>query len=1067
MQSRTSPITLAIATIASVLMTIAATAPAYADPERRAAGSDSNSLRWSWIHTSRYGDIIRKTDRVTYTDAGAFTPIACDATGDELPDIIFANDKGLHVLGYIPYGDPVDEVTRSLEEQSELVTVAPPAHSQSFGTLVTCLPGSTQNSHMIAVSDDTHLYLYAPGEGGNTPTLVTTIDVGEHITALAGGPRNALTPSFAIGTATGVSIVKTGALGTSEESMPLSHTDPQKWDIDGSQGLHIIALETTRGSYAVGSPATQSVFVASAATKSTQFADRAIRIEDKATGTNTAFGASLAAIADLDGDGTPNLAIGAPEANAGRGAIALVAIPDSGHITVTTSSQNPSPIVNELGGDAGFLLLRGTAGRLGASLAWIDGGTQAGALLVGHPQDPEHTGGLIISEKALNRNYNTGQGIIDIPSGQMTTIASGEAGQGDAGSRVGIIPRRGNDPLVGLYTADSTQQVDVWTVDMSRQSDPTHDENEEIIAPIPQPLAPTAQPALSPLDTEEKKIWLGEFTSGLGSSLARGRCDVTGDGKADIISGNVVRSEWKWDPFYAETTPTQGWIFNVTGQIQIIPGGTPGQALPSPDTISINGPKRTPDPAVDSGIGLSVACLGDVNGDGIDDIAFGSHTTAKIWVIFGGTHLSDVDLNALKPEYGWAVDLTAKGSAGFQISRVGDLNKDGLADLGFVVANAAYASGTSDVERGSAYILAGKKDGTTIDMKDLEAPNTAIIKTIHTPTGHTMNAFTPVGDINADGVADFVIADFQHRNDEWVMPGMAWVVYGDSSPEVTAGEAGRGYALTMPFDRSHRLGAGNSIAPLGDVNGDGVGDFLIGFDGGQLLYQGSGGVALVLGAATPLGVSTPDLVISPLDLANQSDRVRVITGRRGTEETGFGYALDALERGKDTPLIAVGAWGDHTDGRAYLFSADQFTAPVRSIDEVEAEVIESAGERARFGHSLAFVGDLLGADTLAIGGDGVIDDEAQNEQGYAHSAHIMALRVSTPIAEEANTPPSQEQNEDEAHAHASKEHVSSPSSAGRAGALARSGVDTRIALIALLLLGVGAGLYGRRVARSA
>ena len=1060
MQRRKSPITIAIATLAAAVMTTIAAAPAHADPERRAAGSDSDSLRWSWIHTSRYGDIIRKTDRVTYTDAGAFTPIGCDATADGLPDIVFANDEGLHVLGYIPYGDPADEVTRTLAEQNELVTVPRPEGSQGFGKLVTCLPGAVKGSAMIGVADQSRVYLYASGTDGSAPALVKTIDIGERITALAGGPRNALSPSIAIGTAKGVSVVKIEPLLSNGGSVGLSETDPQTWTIDGSQGLSIVALETARGHYAIGSPASRTVFVASAATKSAQFTDKAIRIEDKAEAADTAFGASLAAIADLDGDGTPNLAIGAPGANGGRGAVALVATPDSGSITVTTSSQDSSPVVNELGGNAGFLLLRGSAGRLGASLAWIDGGTEAGALLVGHPQDPEHTGGVIISQKALNRNYNTGQGITDIPSGQMATIASAEGGEGDAGSRVGIIPRRGDDPLVGLYTADSTNRVDVWTVDMSRQSEPTHDENEPIVAPIPEPPAPTAEAALSPLDTDAKKIWLGEFTSGLGSSLARGRCDVTGDGKADIISGNVVRSEWKWDPFYAESTPTKGWVFNVTGQIQIIPGGTPGKELPSDETISINGPKRTPDPAVDSAVGLSVACLGDVNGDRIDDIAFGSHTTAKVWVIFGGGHLREVDLNALKPEYGWAVDLPEKGSGGFQISRVGDVDNDGLADLGFVVANAAYALGTGDSERGTAYILKGKKDGATIDLKNLDAPNEAVIKKIHTPEGHTMNAFTPVGDINADGVEDFVIADFQHRNDEWVMPGMAWVVYGDSSPEVRAGEAGRGFVLSMPFDRSHRLGAGNSIAPLGDADGDGVGDFLIGFDGGQLLHQGSGGVALVLGRKTPVGTPVADLVISPLDAAAQSERVRVITGRSGEEGIGFGYAVDALERAEQPPLVALGAWGENTNGRARLFSADQFSAPVRSIDEVEAEIIESAGERARFGRSIAFVGDLLGAPSLAIGADGVIDDEAKDEQGYAHSAHIMALRVSEPPSEGGSGADGKQGKQESGGAVAS-------SSAASEKALARTGIDARIGLAALVLLLAGAALHGSRSARRA
>lgn len=47
MQRRKTPTTIAITALAAVVMTMIAASPAHADPERRAAGSDSDSLRWS------------------------------------------------------------------------------------------------------------------------------------------------------------------------------------------------------------------------------------------------------------------------------------------------------------------------------------------------------------------------------------------------------------------------------------------------------------------------------------------------------------------------------------------------------------------------------------------------------------------------------------------------------------------------------------------------------------------------------------------------------------------------------------------------------------------------------------------------------------------------------------------------------------------------------------------------------------------------------------------------------------------------------------------------------------
>lgn len=46
--------------------------------------------------------------------------------------------------------------------------------------------------------------------------------------------------------------------------------------------------------------------------------------------------------------------------------------------------------------------------------------------------------------------------------------------------------------------------------------------------------------------------------------------------------------------------------------------------------------RKTQDPAADAAIGLSVACIGDANGDGVDDLAFNSHTMGRVWVIYGG-----------------------------------------------------------------------------------------------------------------------------------------------------------------------------------------------------------------------------------------------------------------------------------------------------------------------------------------------------------------------------------------------------------------------------------------------
>ena len=952
--------------------------------ERRASGADSDSLRFSWIYESRYGDIIRKTDRLTYKDAGATTPVSCDITGDSLADMIFANRTGLHVLPYIPYGDPSDEVEISLSEQRNLLTTAAPAGENAFGNAVTCV--SIKGAPHVAVAGERAVYLYSSDSAA--PRLLAAIDPDADVLAIAGSPDS---PFLAVGTADKVTIVDTARFETtpkppappsdpptgsnddewnedgpepplgsggeldpdvadlfdSDDSTPersatetgaesdasapgarrlLRDIASATWNVDTSKGLALLAFGSD---LAVGTPATSTVAYAPASASSLDGAPRIVGASKQ--GASAEFGAAIARIGDINADGAPDLAVGAPGHNNEAGAFAVV---QAGIDTVIDLDSTASAPVHasESAKRTGYLFRSPLYGRLGASLAWVDGGEYPGALFVGRPKDGEHPGALAISAKAFTQDFNAGQGILDLPGAHHATFVSAEGGESDPGAGLGIIPRRGDDPLQGVYTSDSKGRIDVWTVDMSRQGEKTHSDDEEIVAPIPEPQPRKEETSFVPLDTPTEKSWLGEFSSGLGGSLARGACDVTGDGRPDIISGNVVRSQWKWDPYYAESTPTRGWILNVTGEISIIPGGTAGQALPSAETISILGPRRTADPATDANIGFSVACLGDVNKDGVDDIAFGSHTMSRVWVVFGGSHLRDVDLNKLDPAHGWYVDLPSVGAGAFNITRVGD--------------------------------------------------------------------------VNGDGTADYVVTDFQHMRD-YVIPGKAWVVYGRAADatsdrsaagaRVRAGAPGAGFALTMPFDASHRLGAGTSVANVGDVTGDSIDDFVIGFDGGLLANQGTGGVALVAGEKAAIGQELDDVVISPKDPGATSARVRIITGPEGEKDHGFGYAVDALPiPGSGSAMLVVGAYGSTGNGRAWVFSTDEFASDPRGIADIKATEIASRGERSRFGRAVAFIGDYLGKATVAIGGDGVIDDAATGDQGFAHSAHILARAVDLP-----------------------------------------------------------------------
>ncbi|MDO5722555.1 MAG: integrin alpha [Actinomycetaceae bacterium] len=1026
-------------------------APAYA-AEKEATDEDSNLPRWAAVSHQRYNDVIRKTDRIAYPDAGTFPSVACDVTGDRKTDLIFANAQigRIYVLPYIPYGSDSEELIRSVNDQPQMIEIDAPELKElgtsplSASKPIICANSFQNGNDTLAFFAGKKVYVLdrATIKRGGEASYYKVYQTQEEVSSISSfaAPNMASSlPQMAIAAGEKVMVVADsagdddfGLFGDPVSDLNLPDGAETIWTLPGASGLLLNPLGEDVdevGYLAVSDPSRGAVFVVRSEENSGDLNEVALRIQANKNDAN--FGVSVAGVGDLDGDDLPDLAVGAPLANDEAGAFAIVYTrpPAQGPISVQLDSTDDHPVVSESGADSGFLFRKNLKSHLGSDLQFIPGvenadyELQPGALLVGRPIDEEHPAALVISVNALGQNYNSGLGIDSIDSSQVAVLATDEDNSQDGGRFVGVVPPRGEDKLTGILTGDSNGKVDVWTIDLSRQSDESN--GDEVVPIAPQPADPSAEPGVTPIDESGRKIWLGKFSDGLGGSLAHGSCDVTGDGKPDIISGNVVRSEWKYDPYYADSTPTKGWILNVTGQVQIIPGGTPGGVVTESDQIiSINGPKETQDVAVDANIGFSVACLGDSNGDGIDDFAFGSHTMGKMWVIFGGQDFSQLDLNEeLSPAQGWTVQVAEYGSAAFHIARVGDINADGLADVGLVVANANIAIGDFSEEKGAGYLILGQQDASDIDLSKVYESTPGVAGRIEMPAGHTMHGLAAVGDVNGDGNKDFVVTNFQANTGD-KLTGKAWVVYGSQASDYSAAQTraipaeGDGFALTMPADASYRLGPSDSIAAVGDVNKDGFDDFVIGFDGGQIEHATSGGVALVLGAG-----SSPDtLVINPDQKG--SDRIKVVLGPNGkagegrvgsdsdeagsgSAESHFGYSVDALPSDAGTPAyILVGAYGEHEgDGEAYLFASDIFGEdPVKladfiANDDERVNVYSSAGIKARFGRSVAFVGDYLGKPTLAIGGDGVIDEalaDGSEVQGYAHTAHILATTFEMP-----------------------------------------------------------------------
>ena len=163
--------------------------------------------------------------------------------------------------------------------------------------------------------------------------------------------------------------------------------------------------------------------------------------------------------------------------------------------------------------------------------------------------------------------------------------------------------------------------------------------------------------------------------------------------------------------------------------------------------------------------GGNVACAGDVNHDGCDDILVGAwgdnNTIGKSFVFFGGKNMNP---------YITAPDVTMVGGAqgdyfGGGISGAGDMNGDGYDDI--IVG--APLNSTKGFETGSAYIFFGGKNMDGYPDVVLEPKS---------PFGRFGCPMKGIGDVNKDGCDDVIVGSIYAD-----ATGAAYVYYGNALKE--------------------------------------------------------------------------------------------------------------------------------------------------------------------------------------------------------------------------------------------------------------------------------------------
>jgi uncharacterized repeat protein (TIGR01451 family) len=335
--------------------------------------------------------------------------------------------------------------------------------------------------------------------------------------------------------------------------------------------------------------------------------------------------------------------------------------------------------------------------------------------------------------------------------------------------------------------------------------------------------------------------------------------------------------------------------------------------------------------------GERLAMVGDVNGDGYDDLLVGARHASVTGSQGGGAYLF-----LGQPAAGWGpgFDLSLAdatfGSAGYQdyagrdVAGAGDVNGDGYDD--FLVGASGYDAPGAVTQTGQVHLLLGRPAadwGRGFDLANADASFTGEAAYDH--AGYALNS---AGDVNGDGYADFLVGAYQ--NDEGGEDaGKVYLFLGrqdaDWGQDVSLANADASFLGNTPYDE-----AGVSVAGVGDVNGDGLHDFLIGssiqdaylFLGRATAYwspglsvadadvilSGGSGDAVVAGAGDVNGDGLHDFLIGAIlddEGGDNAGKVYLVLGR---EAVDWGSSLDLA----NADASFYGA-GDH-DSAGYALS---------------------------------------------------------------------------------------------------------------------------------------------------
>lgn len=367
-------------------------------------------------------------------------------------------------------------------------------------------------------------------------------------------------------------------------------------------------------------------------------------------------------------------------------------------------------------------------------------------------------------------------------------------------------------------------------------------------------------------------------------------------------------------------------------------------------------------------LGRTSCEIGDLDGDGIPDLAVGAHRKEFSGITRGALYILFMDTNQNVKSYkeittgksGFTYSLGDHDHFGSSVTNLGDLDLDGVQDL------AVGAVGVDDGggDNGALFILYMKKDGTVKSYAKISATTGKV--TGLSSGAHFGVSAKCIGDYDGDNIPDIAVGAYEQNNKRGAVYILALNKNGTVKSQNIIGHNSTNFT-SLDYDDYFGVG----IGLVGDIDGNGVNDILVGAHLDDDGYTSAGSFYMLF-------LKKDGTVRKTIKYSNLSPDIDGIIDGGSI----FGRSIEPISYDGSFIRVMVTANGyKSNEGSVWQMDIDTFgnANNFKRLDSDHPAFSGKLSSADNMGFSVAHYTDEKANHYLAIGAVG--DDDGGSEQG--------------------------------------------------------------------------------------